>query len=113
MATAAQVSANRENAQKSTGPRTEEGKARSSKNATRHGFNSKEFIVGENQQEEFASLSKSLCKQVSPLGALEQEVFTQLLHTAWKPSSPTPRSMGSSTGWPATTPASNAPSIVL
>ncbi len=83
MATAAQVSANRENAQKSTGPRTEEGKARSSKNATKHGFNSKEFIVADDQQEEFASLSKSLRKQVSPLGALEQEVFTQLLHAAW------------------------------
>ncbi len=83
MATPAQISANRENAQKSTGPRTEEGKARSSKNATRHGFNSKEFIVAEDQQEEFASLSKSLRKQVSPLGALEQEVFTQLLHAAW------------------------------
>ena len=83
MATAAQVSANRENAQKSTGPRTEEGKARSSKNATKHGFNSKEFIVADNQQEEFASLSESLRKQVSPLGALEQEVFTQLLHAAW------------------------------
>ena len=83
MATAAQVSANRENAQKSTGPRTEEGKARSSKNATRHGFNSKEFIVGENQQEEFASLSESLRQQVSPEGALEEEVFAQLLHAAW------------------------------
>ncbi len=83
MATAAQVSANRENSQKSTGPRTDEGKARSSKNATKHGFNSKEFIVAEDQQEEFDSLSKSLRKQVSPLGALEQEVFTQLLHAAW------------------------------
>ena len=83
MATPAQISANRENAQKSTGPRTEEGKARSSKNATKHGFNSKEFIVGEDQQEEFASLNESLRKQVSPLGALEREVFTQLLHAAW------------------------------
>ncbi len=78
MATPAQISANRENAQKSTGPRTEEGKARSSKNATKHGFNSKEFIVGDDRQEEFASLSESLRQQVSPEGALEEEVFTQL-----------------------------------
>ena len=83
MATAAQISANRENAQKSTGARTEEGKARSSKNATKHGFNSREFIVGDDQQEEFVSLSESLRQQVSPEGALEEEVFTQLLHAAW------------------------------
>jgi hypothetical protein len=37
MATAAQIDANRRNAQKSTGPRTEEGKNRSRMNALDHG----------------------------------------------------------------------------
>jgi hypothetical protein len=38
MATPAQIAANQANAQRSTGPRTEEGKSKSSKNAIRHGF---------------------------------------------------------------------------
>jgi hypothetical protein len=37
MATAAQIEANRQNARKSTGPRTEEGKNRSRLNALDHG----------------------------------------------------------------------------
>ena len=38
MATAAQIEANRLNAQKSTGPRTDRGKARAKLNAIKHGM---------------------------------------------------------------------------
>jgi hypothetical protein len=39
------LAANRENAKQSTGPRTEEGKTRSSRNAVKHGFRSASFCV--------------------------------------------------------------------
>ena len=50
MATEAQIIANRRNSQKSTGPRSPEGKAIVSKNAVKHGlFASENVIKGENQ----------------------------------------------------------------
>ena len=44
MATAAQIEANLLNAQKSTGPRTDEGKARARLNALKHGMSARTFI---------------------------------------------------------------------
>jgi hypothetical protein len=83
MSTRAQVNANRANARKSTGPTSAAGKARSSQNAVKHGLNSKEFVVREDEREEFANLSHSLRERVEPEGALEEVVFSQLLHAAW------------------------------
>ena len=83
MSSAAQLAANAANAQHSTGPRTPEGKARSSQNATRHGLTSTRLIVREDEREEFEQLQTSLLEEVHPEGALEQDVFTQLLHASW------------------------------
>jgi hypothetical protein len=45
MATPAQIAANRANAQKSTGPRTAEGKAASRLNALKHGLDAESLII--------------------------------------------------------------------
>ena len=45
MATAAQIAANRLNVQKSTGPRTPEGKAASSSNALKHGMDAASIVI--------------------------------------------------------------------
>ena len=48
MASEKQIEANRRNALKSTGPRTQEGKARSRMNSLRHGFASATEVPGAN-----------------------------------------------------------------
>jgi len=83
MASAAQIDANRVNATHSTGPRTDEGKAQSSRNAVRHGLTSKHFIVREDEQEEFAALKESLIEELAPSTAVTWQLFTHLLHAAW------------------------------
>ena len=50
MSTPAQIQANRQNAQKSTGPRTPQGKAVVAQNALKHGLLARQaVIVGEDQ----------------------------------------------------------------
>ena len=85
MATAAQVTANQQNAQSSTGPSTPEGKARVSQNAIKHGLTSKHLIVREDEQEEFDDLQTSLYVELDPQGAIETVTFHDLVHAAWKP----------------------------
>ena len=83
MASQAQVDANRVNAQHSTGPQTEEGKARSSRNALKHGLNSREFFIAGDEHEEFAELRDSLTEELRPETALERNLFSHVLHAAW------------------------------
>ena len=83
MASQAQLLANRQNAQHSTGPLTSEGKARSSQNARKHGLTAQELIVRDDEQEAFVSLEADLAAQLRPQGALEELVFNQLFHAAW------------------------------
>jgi hypothetical protein len=84
MTTAAKASANAQNAQNSTGPRTEEGRARSARNAVTHGLTAQKFLVPPDQQAEFDELHQALRDEIAPDGALEQITFNQLLHAAWK-----------------------------
>ncbi len=67
----------------STGPRTPEGKAISSRNALKHGFSSKNIIIMPGQEDDFLSLETDLASQVRPEGPLETSLFHQLLRDAW------------------------------
>ena len=56
----AQLAANAANAQHSTGPRTPEGKTRSSQNASKHGLTAREIVIAPGEQEEFDDLLADL-----------------------------------------------------
>ena len=83
MATDKQIAANRANAQKSSGPRTEEGKAASSRNNLRHGLTLRGFIVLDGQEGAFAQLEADLRTQLVPQGPLQEIVFKRALESAW------------------------------
>jgi len=74
MSTEQQKAANRRNAEKSTGPRTPEGKARCSQNARKHGFSAANFVVVRlEEQDEVANLKADLIAIYEPVNS--QELF--------------------------------------
>ena len=83
MASAAQMIANKANAQHSTGPRTEAGKAAVSQNATKHGLTSKNFIIQPGREAEFTEFSDNLRAEFQPEGHYQDFLFRQLLLAAW------------------------------
>jgi hypothetical protein len=83
MSTSAQIAANQANAQLSTGPRTPEGKAASSANATREGFCARTPVVSPEQQPEFVAYRAGLEKSLQPQGALEDEFFQRVVTYGW------------------------------
>src|SRR5579863_8376077 len=83
MATIAQMNANRVNAQRSTGPKTEEGKAKSSRNRLSHGFLSNtRFLIGEDA-EEFFGLLNDFIGEYQPATPTEQVFVEDMAHNRW------------------------------
>ena len=82
MATEAQIKANQENAKKSTGPATSEGKQRSSMNAMIHGIFSKiPLLPGENP-EQFKLLEDEIIKAYQPTDAMECHLVQRIYLTS-------------------------------
>jgi hypothetical protein len=78
MSTQAQIDANRQNATKSTGPKTEEGRAKSAANSTRHGLQANPTTLFENnphERSQYDALKAKLLKQCLPEGELELQAF--------------------------------------
>lgn len=84
MATEAQVNANRNNAKRSTGPRTRAGKETSSRNALRHGLLSKEAVLPDEDGDEFVALAARIRKDLRPQGELEELLCERVIITAWR-----------------------------
>jgi hypothetical protein len=78
------INANRENAKKSTGPKTASGKFRSCRNALKHGLDSrKHLIIGEDVKE-FQEMKDSYVKMLEPSNILEVEDCMQIIAMSWK-----------------------------
>jgi hypothetical protein len=83
MASQRQIQANRLNAQKSTGPRTPEGKAVSSQNALKSGLDAEsQFVIGEDR-DQFAALQNEYFDRFQPLTPEERFQVDTLLRNEW------------------------------
>jgi len=79
-----QIEANRANALKSTGPRSEEGKRSSSRNAIKHGFFARDLVIPGEDPQELSELKTSLLKRLNPRDALELTMVDQIVADLWK-----------------------------
>jgi hypothetical protein len=78
------AAANRRNAQKSTGPRTPEGKARVALNALKHGVTARTPFIPSDDPDEFADLTRELLEDLDPRTALERELADRIVGICWR-----------------------------
>ena len=85
---AKQIAANRRNAQKSTGPRTAEGRAVSKLNAFKHGILSKQVLVRghafKESSRELDALHKRFWDDLKPVGPVEEMLVDQIVTAHWR-----------------------------
>jgi len=78
------LAANRRNAQLSTGPRTEQGKAAVSLNALTHGLRSRRVVLPHEDPAEFQLLCDNLTAEWQPETPTEGHLVTQIAIAIWK-----------------------------
>ena len=84
MTTAAQVAANRLNAQKSTGPRTAEGKAAVTQNAVQHGLRAQAVVLPGEDGQEYARYRGHMKEQLQPADIQEIELAERIVGLSWR-----------------------------
>ncbi|MEO8126960.1 MAG: hypothetical protein ABJF23_27210 [Bryobacteraceae bacterium] len=84
MTSTRQQEANAQNAQKSTGPATAAGRARSAKNAISHGLTSGSALLESEDAEEYSRHVRSYIDNHGPQNQQQAFFVTQLAEAAWR-----------------------------
>jgi len=94
MSTEVQILANRRNAQKSTGPRTSEGKSAVSQNAVKHGLlvrqdarlggASRSQIISSESQADFDLYRQQLLDELVPVSPMESMLAERIVTLSWR-----------------------------
>ncbi|MEE8435724.1 MAG: hypothetical protein V3S64_13140 [bacterium] len=79
-----QIEANRKNAKKSTGPKTEAGKAVSSGNAFKHGLTSRRVWLEDEDEEQFRDMRIEIMNELRPHGTLETLLAVRVASQLWR-----------------------------
>ena len=84
MASEAQILANQRNAEKSTGPRTVEGKAVASQNAVKHGLLARQDVISSEDHSEFDLHREQLLGELGPVGPVESMLAERIVSLSWR-----------------------------
>jgi hypothetical protein len=83
-ASALQITANRRNALKSTGPQTRSGKASSRMNALKHGLTAEQVVLFDEDVEEFERFFRKWVRAFKPKGFIEHQMVERIAICAWR-----------------------------
>ena len=90
MATDAQLAANRANAARSTGPRTDKGKERASRNALKHGNRARHHasftvaLLGDEKEVDFVALREKYISVCQPADEIECFLVARMALAVWR-----------------------------
>lgn len=79
-----QITANRQNALRSTGPRSLDGKRRSAQNSLKHGLTATHMMLPGENPEEFNELKRAMFSSLNPQGALENQLAERAASLMWR-----------------------------
>jgi len=80
----AQLRANQRNAQKSTGPQTEAGKANARFNARRHGLTGQFYCMSAQDQDAYQTFETNLLQNLKPVGHYENQIAISIIQDHWR-----------------------------
>ncbi len=79
-----QLEANRQNARRSTGPRTDEGKRQSRRNALRHGLTAETVIEVLEDPQDYQAFEATIIADYDAQTAVERELVLRLASLLWR-----------------------------
>ncbi len=84
MSSAKQVAANRRNGARSTGPRSKSGKARSRRNALKHGLSAEQVVMLGEDPAAFEALRDDLYTHYQPADPVAEHLVEQVAASIWR-----------------------------
>ena len=84
MPSLSQLNANRLNAQSSTGPRTESGKAKSSRNALTMGLYTRTDYVKPEERDIYKEFCETMYSELCPASLLEETLVSEITGASWR-----------------------------
>ena len=84
MATDKQILANQHNAQRSTGPKTHEGKTIAAQNSLKHGIRARKEVIATENQADFDLHLDQMLSSLKPHGPMESMLAMRIISLTWR-----------------------------